>query len=44
MRENNMFEVMTENLQKICEIEDSGYMEEFWHEDFCFYYSIYLFI
>jgi hypothetical protein len=39
-----MFEVMIENLPKMCEIEDSGYMEEFWNEDFLFYYSIYLFI
>jgi len=44
MRENDMFEVRNKNMQERVKIEDSGYMEEFWHEGFVFIILFYLFI
>ena len=44
MRKNDVFEVRTENLLRMCEIKDSGYKEKFWHEDFDFIILFYLFI
>jgi hypothetical protein len=39
-----MFEVRNKNTQERVKIGDSGYMEEFWHEDFVFIILFYLFI
>ena len=38
-----MFEIKTQICQEYIKIRDSGYKDEFQHEDFV-YYSIYLFL
>jgi len=46
MKENDVFDVKNENMQKyekICE-RDTSYMEEFWHGNFIFIILFYLFI
>ena len=43
MRENTVFEVSIEICQECAEIRDSGYIEEFYHEDFVFIILFYLF-
>jgi len=39
-----MFEVRNKKMQEHVKSGDSGYMEEFWHEDFVFIILFYLFI